>query len=211
MVMDNVTNKEKDLTLKNIFLDRDGTIIEDMHYLSDPDRIIFIPGAIKAMREMKDSGLDIFLVTNQSGIGRRYFTEEDYHRVQDRLIRILRDNDVEISDFAFCPHIPGDNCDCRKPGPGMWKLLSEKYGLSPEESIIIGDKKSDIAFGHNCGFPASVLILTGHGLQHLEKLGIKKRTGEWFEPGRQTSHPSAVAVDIYSAWNWIKQRFADVI
>jgi len=198
------------LVIKNIFLDRDGTIIRDLHYLSDPEKISFIPGAVQAMREMKEFGLNIFLVTNQSGIGRKYFSEKDCLRVQDRLASLLRNNGISISEFLFCPHSPEDGCKCRKPAPGMWIRLSEKYGLSPDESIIIGDKKSDIYFGRNCGFRASVLTLTGHGLKEMKDLGIEEAVGEWFEPDPQSIGPTAVAGDIYSAWNWIKQRFFDV-
>jgi D-glycero-D-manno-heptose 1,7-bisphosphate phosphatase len=202
--------KEKYLTLKNILLDRDGTIIEDMHYLRDPEKIIPIPGAVKAMQEMNGSGLNIFVVTNQSGIGRGYLSENDYQRVQQRLISMLREDDIQISGSLFCPHIPGEQCRCRKPGPGMWEILSESFGLSPEESIIIGDKSSDIHFGRNCGLIASVLVLTGHGLEHLAKLGIRKESGEWFEPEQEDLHPSAIALDLYSAWLWIRQRFSNV-
>lgn len=198
------------MTLKNILLDRDGTIIKDMHYLRDPGKIILIPGAVKAMREIKDSGLNIFVVSNQSGISRGYLSEEDYHRVQERLISMLRKDGIEISDSLFCPHLPGEQCGCRKPGSGMWETLSEKYGLVPEESIIIGDKSSDIHFGENCGFRASVLVLTGHGREHLAKLGIRRQDSEWFEPEQEGPHPSAVAPDLYSAWLWIRQRFCDV-
>ncbi len=198
------------MAIKNIFLDRDGTIIRDMHYLSDPEKIEFIAGAVEAMREMKELDLRIFLVTNQSGIGRKYLTEEEYHQVQDRVGGMLADEGIEISASMYCPHKPEDKCACRKPATGMWNELSEIYGLSAGETIIIGDKSSDIFFGHNCGFRASVLTLTGHGLKNMKELGITERSGEWFEPGRQPAGPTVVARDINSAWSWIKQRFFDV-
>jgi D-glycero-D-manno-heptose 1,7-bisphosphate phosphatase len=203
-------DKDKNLMIRNIFLDRDGTIIQDMHYLSDPAKIVFIPGAVQAMLEMKHSGLDIFVVSNQSGIGRGLFSEEQYHLVQKKIVNMLKDKGVEISDSLFCPHTPQDKCGCRKPNTGMWDYLTGKHTLSPEQSIIIGDKKSDIIFGFNCGFQAAVLTLTGHGEQSLKDLGIRKRPQEWFEPEPRKSFPSAVARDVYSAWNWIRQRFINV-
>lgn len=197
------------MKISNIFLDRDGTIIQDTHYLCDPDKIVFIPGAIEAMREMNQSGLNIFLVTNQSGIGRGFLSSEQYHLVQERLASMLCHQGIELTDSLFCPHKPGDKCSCRKPDPGMWTRLSETHGLSPEESVIVGDKESDILFGYNCGFKATILTLTGYGVKSLRDLGIKQKQGPWFEPGSQMPYPTAVARDIYSAWNWIKQRLID--
>ncbi len=197
------------MTIKNIFLDRDGTIIQDMHYLCDPEKIILIPGALEAMRQMKGLGLDIFLVTNQSGIGRNYFSEKEYHRVQDRLELMLQENGITITDSLFCPHKPEDKCHCRKPAPGMWDEISEKHGLLPEESLIIGDKESDIVFGCNCRFKATVLTLTGHGRQNLKYFGIEIVPGAWFETGMKPACPTAVAENIFAAWDWIRQRFID--
>lgn len=194
-------------SIRNILLDRDGTIIQDMHYLKDPDKISFIPGAVQAMQEMGRHNLDIFLVTNQSGIGRKLFTKDEYHLVQDRLLYMLGKAGVEIKDSLFCPHTPESGCLCRKPGPGMWDQLSEKYSLRPEHSIVIGDKKSDVLLGLSCGFRASILVLTGHGPGEQKDLGISTGPGAWFEPAGSTGAPSVVAKDLYSAWTWIRQRF----
>ena len=199
------------MAIKNVFLDRDGTIIQDMHYLSNPEQIVFIPGAIAAMREMKESGLDIFLVTNQSGIGRGYFTLDDHRLVQDRLCQMLTDKGIRISDSLFCPHKPDDKCGCRKPETGMWDMISARHGLRAEESVIIGDKLSDIAFGRNCGFKASVLTLTGHGLKSMEMLGLTERPLEWSEPEPRPDRPTALALDIHSAWTWVRQRLINDI
>ncbi|MFO7727693.1 MAG: HAD family hydrolase, partial [Desulfonatronovibrio sp.] len=198
------------LNIINIFLDRDGTIIQDMHYLHDPDQIKLIPGAAQAMKEMNELGLKIFLASNQSGIGRKYFTEEQYHLVQEKLLSMLTEKKIRIEDCAFCPHSPDNHCNCRKPAPGMWRKLSAEHGLSPAQTVMIGDKKADILFARNSGFAACALVLTGQGLQNMLKLGIDGDPAPWFEPEPHPMKPSVVARDINSAWNWIKQRFIDV-
>ncbi len=195
------------LSIKNIFLDRDGVIIKDMNYLSDPEKIAFIPGAVETMRLMQEFGISIFVVTNQSGIGRKYFTEHSYYRVENRLTCILKQNGIVLSGTAFCPHRPDEMCCCRKPASGMWHKLSEHHSLEASQSIIIGDKQSDIEFGINCGFKASVLVLTGHGKKYLKNMEIIQKPDKWFEPEPKPSGPSAVARDISAAWSWIEQRF----
>ncbi|MFP4083423.1 MAG: D-glycero-alpha-D-manno-heptose-1,7-bisphosphate 7-phosphatase [Desulfonatronovibrio sp.] len=196
--------------IKNIFLDRDGTIIQDMHYLHHPDQIMLIPGAAGAMKEMNELGLKIFLATNQSGIGRNYFTEEEYHLVQEKLLGLLTEKGIKISGCAFCPHSPDDHCDCRKPATGIWKRLSAEHDLRPQQTVMVGDKKSDILFARNSGFAACALVLTGQGEKNMTDFGIDRYPEPWFEPEPHPLNPSVVAKDIYSAWNWIKQRFIDV-
>ncbi|MFN2268496.1 MAG: D-glycero-alpha-D-manno-heptose-1,7-bisphosphate 7-phosphatase [Desulfonatronovibrio sp.] len=194
------------MSIKNIFLDRDGTIIQDMHYLKDPEKIRLIPDAVQAMKEMSQQGRKIFIVTNQSGIGRKYFSDQEYFQVEKTLDKMLTDQGVKIQDSAFCPHLPKDQCSCRKPGTGMWKQLCAKHGLIPEQSIMVGDKKSDLDFGANCGFYASILVLTGKGRKTLAELGITEQESQWFEPRIEFPVPLIAAPNLLSAWQWIKNE-----
>lgn len=181
-----------------------------MHYLCDPDQIKLIPGAVRTMKEMNELGLKIFLATNQSGIGRQYFTEKQYHLVQEKLLNLLAEKGIRIESCAFCPHSPDSHCDCRKPAPGMWKKLSAEHDLAAAQTVMIGDKKADILFARNSGFAACALVLTGQGLNNMIEFGIDGQANPWFEPEPHPRKPSVVAKDINSAWNWIKQRFINV-
>ncbi|NHZ48831.1 HAD-IIIA family hydrolase, partial [Nitratidesulfovibrio liaohensis] len=112
-----------------VLLDRDGTVIEDRHYLSDPSGVTLLPGAARGLAALAAAGARLFLVTNQSGIARGYFTEADLHACNARLDELLGEHGVSLADTAFCPHGPDDGCACRKPAPGMWLTLRDRHGL----------------------------------------------------------------------------------
>ncbi len=158
--------------IKNVFVDRDGTLIEDKHYLSDPTQIVLLPKVVTSLQALQSSGMNIFIVTNQSGIGRGYFKEEDFFACQKELYRQLKTFGIEIVETAFCPHEPHENCACRKPNLQMWNLLHEKYKLKPEECAMIGDKKEDVLFGVNANFALSALISSGKGSENAKKLDL---------------------------------------
>ncbi len=159
--------------IKNIFVDRDGTLIEDKHYLADPSQVCLLPHVTKSLLELQNKGMKIFIVTNQSGIGRNYFSEADFEACQKELYAQLKEYGLEIIDTAHCPHDPNiENCTCRKPNTKMWEDLAEKYNLKAEECAMIGDKKEDVLFGINANFTLSALVSTGKGKQIAEKLNI---------------------------------------
>lgn len=158
--------------IRYLFADRDGTLIVDRHYLSDPEQVELFPQVGQALKSLQDRGIDTFIVTNQSGIGRGYFTEKEFFACQDKLAELLKHEGVRIADYAYCPHAPDENCACRKPLPGMWERLSAQYGLTPQECVMIGDKKEDVLFGMNAGFSASCLVLTGKGEKTAKEYGI---------------------------------------
>lgn len=143
------------------FLDRDGTIIEDKHYLSDPDDIVIIPGAVEAMKMAQNDGYLLIVVTNQSGIARGYFTETDADRVDKRLSDILRQQGVIIATSYRCPHLPDGIppynvlCSCRKPDTGMFKAAIADFGLNPSDCIACGDKERDIEKLSEIGIPSN--------------------------------------------------------
>jgi D-glycero-D-manno-heptose 1,7-bisphosphate phosphatase len=134
---------------KAVFLDRDGTVIIDKHYLSDPNDIEFLPGAISALTIFKEKDFLIYLITNQSGIGRGFFTEKEMHLVHAKLEQLLKEQDIHLKGIGFCPHSPEDNCDCRKPHPKLINEFVNKDHIDPKLSYMVGDKQSDVEAGHN--------------------------------------------------------------
>jgi D-glycero-D-manno-heptose 1,7-bisphosphate phosphatase len=125
-------------------IDRDGTIIVDKVYLSDPDGIEFAPGAIEGLRLLRDAGFALVLVTNQSGIARGYFDIATLERIHDRLRSMLAIQGLQLKAIYFCPHGPDDGCDCRKPAPGMIKSAMRDLGFQPDEAVVIGDSDGDM-------------------------------------------------------------------
>ncbi|MBT5856001.1 HAD family hydrolase [bacterium] len=155
-----------------VFLDRDGTLIEDVPYLGDPNQVTFISRAIDALRLLKAANYKLVLVTNQSGIGRGLITEAQYQSVSGRVTKELADNDIEIHTY-WCPHHPTaglgkylKTCSCRKPGTGMLEQACQELGLSKKNTHMVGDKASDIGAGERFG-AKTALVRTGDGLKTL--------------------------------------------
>lgn len=204
---------------RNILLDRDGTVIQERHYLSDPEGVELIPGVGRALQKLCQAGCRLFLVTNQSGLGRNYFTLAQYEAVQQRLQGLLLDFEVKITDTAMCPHAPGDGCSCRKPLPGLWAGLRDKHGLRAEQSVMIGDKQADLLFARNAGLGAAILVLTGHGREQARKMALSLPSflsgpEEEAVRGFATEHtptplapdliaPDLIAPDLAAAANWL--------
>lgn len=144
-------------------LDRDGTIIVEKNYLSDPAGVELLPGAAAGLRRLRAAGWGLVVVSNQSGIGRGYFSEADYEKVTARLVALLRAEGVELDGIYHCPHAPGAGCDCRKPRPGMLERAAREHGFRPEDCVVIGDKPADVELGRNAGAALAVLVRTGYG------------------------------------------------
>lgn len=185
---------------KNVLIDRDGTIIVEKHYLHDPAQVELVPGAGEALARLTAAGARLFVVTNQSGIGRGYYGLEDFQAVQDRLAELLAPYGVAFEAVAHCPHAPQESCGCRKPAQGMWCDLKDRFGLNAAETAMIGDNASDVAFGLACGLAESVLVLTGHGRRFAQQLVLPELSSGWLrlDPGREGS-PTALAVDLPAA------------
>lgn len=145
-----------------VLLDRDGTIIHDKHYLADPDGVELIAGAAQGMRVLRDLGFGIVVVTNQSGIGRGFFTIEAQHRIHERMCALLAEEGVGVDGIYICPHTPEQDCTCRKPLPGLAEQALKDHGFDPETAIVIGDKRADIELGKAIG-ALSILVRTGKG------------------------------------------------
>jgi len=147
-----------------VFLDRDGTIIEDTGFVRDPDAVRLVPGAAEAIRQLNQSGSPIIIVTNQSGIARGLLTEADYHAVAARLETLLTAAGARIDATYFCPHYPAISgpCDCRKPGPQHYLAAAERFGLDLSQSVWIGDRLTDLLGAQPFG-GWGILVETGEG------------------------------------------------
>lgn len=147
-----------------VFLDRDGTLMADVDYCGDPARVEVFPNAGEALRQLKRSGYKLVVVTNQSGIGRGYFGENDYRAVEREFLRQLG-NDL-IDATYYCADLPEANSSRRKPAPGMIFEAQRDHHLDLPRSYFIGDKTSDIECGRNAGV-RTILVQTGYGTQEI--------------------------------------------
>jgi D-glycero-D-manno-heptose 1,7-bisphosphate phosphatase len=148
-----------------VLLDRDGTIIVERNYLSDPDQVELIPGAAEGLRTLSRMGLGLLIVTNQSGIGRGYFDAARLAEVHERMCGLFADRGVALDGIYVCPHAPEDGCACRKPRAGLITRAAAEHGFEPAEAFVVGDKASDIALGRQVG-ACTFLVRTGYGAQH---------------------------------------------
>lgn len=129
---------------KAIFLDRDGVINKDNGYVSKIDDFDFIDGVFEALKGFQDLGFLLIVVTNQSGIGRGYYGIKNFEKLNSFMLGEFEKKDIKIDKVYFCPHSPEDNCECRKPKPGMILQGLKEFDINPQNCILIGDKSSDI-------------------------------------------------------------------
>ena len=153
---------------KAVFLDRDGTIIHDSGYLDSPDRVEFFDDTIPVLKQLQ-AEYELFIVTNQSGIGKGITSAEEVEVVNRYIDGVLRDNGIEIREWYVCPHTTEDGCECKKPKPFFLSAAAEKYGIRLSASWVIGDHPHDISFADNGG-AQGLYVLTGHGAKHLSEL-----------------------------------------
>ncbi len=146
--------------MKVAFLDRDGVINVDYGYVGNIDRFKFKEGIFELLHFLQEKGYKLFIVTNQSGIARGYYSENDFHNLMKYMIDELKKRGIEITDYKFCPHHPNitGECECRKPKPGMILDLAKQYNIDIKNSIMIGDSLSDIEAAKNAGIKRSYLV-----------------------------------------------------
>lgn len=152
-----------------VFLDRDGVVIEDSHYLGDAASMCLVPGSAEAIAALNRAGWAVVIVTNQSGVARGLFSFDSVGLVHNAISAMLSDRGAHIDAFQFCPHHPQAelaeyraDCDCRKPRPGMLHLAARELGLDLAASWMIGDRASDLEAGAAAGC-RTVLVRTGYG------------------------------------------------
>jgi len=184
---------------KVVFLDRDGTLIQDRNFLKEIEEVRFSPGSFDAVKILKSLGYKLIVITNQSGINRGLMTFEDVKKVNRFIFSQLKEKNAEIDALYFCPHRPGEQCSCRKPETGLIKKAKEKHKLNLADSVVIGDKLSDVLLGKRI-FAKTVLVLTGYGKRELEKIK---------DPKNPNHAPDFVAKDILDAALWVKKIFSD--
>ena len=143
-----------------VFVDRDGTIMRDVDYCGDPADVQLLDGASEALRHLKSHGFKIVVITNQSGIGRGYFDEKQYREVEAEVDRQIGKDVIDAT--YYCPHLPEDGCNCRKPSAGMIFQAAQDHHIDLTKSFFIGDKRSDIECGRNAGV-RTILVRTGYG------------------------------------------------
>ena len=143
-----------------VFLDRDGTINEDIEYLHEPEKFSLLPGAGEGLRRLQDMGYRLVIVTNQTGIGLGYFTKEDFYRVNRQMFKALAPYEVKIDKIYFCPHNITEKCTCRKPEIGLIRRAQKDLNLDLSKSYFIGDQTLDIETGRRAGMK-TILVQTG--------------------------------------------------
>lgn len=154
-----------------IFLDRDGTVLVERNHLADPREVQLISGAASALRDLKAAGYTLVLVTNQSGIGRGYFSLDDFRAVQRRTTLLLKAEGILLDAVYYCPHSPesGLQCACRKPELGLFLTAAMELGLDTRQSAFIGDRLRDVLPARRLG-GRGILVLTGHGKTQLRHI-----------------------------------------
>jgi len=155
---------------KAIFLDRDGTINHDNGYVHKLEDFKLLPKTIEALKNLKD--FKFFIITNQSGIGRKFFTKNDFNKFNSHLIDVLKENSIIIEKTFVCPHHPDEECDCRKPNIKFIKEIEKEFNIDLKNSWVIGDHPHDIEMGKSAGCK-TIYVLTGHGKKHQNDLKIK--------------------------------------
>jgi D-glycero-D-manno-heptose 1,7-bisphosphate phosphatase len=147
-----------------VILDRDGTIIVERNYLSDPASVELIPGAAEGLAQLASMGLGLIVVTNQSGIGRGFFDEVRLAEIHARMCELLSHYGVSLSGIYYCPHVPSDHCACRKPGTALVQQAARELNFDPGRAFVIGDKACDIELGQRVG-AGTILVRSGYGAE----------------------------------------------
>lgn len=156
---------------KALFIDRDGTINIEKHYVYRKEDFVFIPGIFDLVKHFTDNGYLIIIITNQSGIARGFYSEDDYNILNDWMINEFKLKGIKITKVYHCPHHPDFTglCNCRKPKPGMILQAIKEFNINPSASVLIGDKKSDILAGENAGIGENHFIHEFPGNQGKDK------------------------------------------
>jgi D-glycero-D-manno-heptose 1,7-bisphosphate phosphatase len=187
-----------------IFLDRDGTINEELEYISNPDKVILIPGSADAIREANMLGLKVFVISNQSGVARGFVKEDELVLVNNRLVELLNEKNAHLDAIYFCPHHPeyGEPpyrmfCDCRKPSAGMLKQAEAEFSIDLKKSFVIGDRIVDIQTALTVG-AKSILVLTGYGKNEYERVKSENISVDY------------IAKDLFDAMQFVKKSLNQI-
>ncbi|MCG6878410.1 MAG: HAD family hydrolase [Deltaproteobacteria bacterium] len=181
-----------------VFMDRDGTVNEQMGYINHPDRFVLLPGVGKAIHLLNEAGFLTIIVTNQSGVARGYFPVDLVYQVHEKMKRLIKKDGATLDGIYFCPHYPqgkvspyGTPCDCRKPGIGLIREAEASFDIDMDNSWVIGDRSTDIKMAHRAGLKG-ILVKTGYGRGDLKYVFPEF-----------PFQPSHVAEDLLDAVKWI--------
>ncbi len=184
-----------------VFLDRDGTINEQMGYINHISRFQLLPGVRRAIKQLNDANVPVIVISNQSGLARGYFPEELLSEVHEKMNLLLTEKGAHVDAIYYCPHHPEakeekfrETCDCRKPKPGLVLRAAKELGIDPEKSFVVGDRWSDIKTAVNCG-AKSILVRTGYG-----------RGDEKYIGSHQEIQPDIKCDDLTEAVGWILRQ-----
>jgi histidinol-phosphate phosphatase family protein len=184
-----------------IFLDRDGTINDEVGYLDSADKLRIIPAAFEAVRLINASGMKAVVISNQAGVAKGLFTEEFVRKINGQIQSALLAQGALIDRFYFCPHHPTEGidpyrliCDCRKPEPGMLHQAAADLNIDLARSYVIGDRLRDVETAHRAG-AKGVLVMTGYGHDLMQETGPDR--------ANELNQPDYVAQDILEAVHWI--------
>jgi D-glycero-D-manno-heptose 1,7-bisphosphate phosphatase len=173
-----------------VLLDRDGTIIVERNYLSDPAGVELLPNAAAGLQRMAELNLGLVAITNQSGIGRGMFDVARLEAIHARMVKLLARENVKLDGIYYCPHVPADDCGCRKPRLGMLTRAAAERSFDPSEAFMVGDKPCDIEMGLAAG-ATTILVQTGYGKEY---------------PADEPSRPHHVAADLLDAADVISKQ-----
>lgn len=171
---------------KAIYFDRDGVLNKDTNYPHKIEDFVLLPKVIEALNLLKNH-FKFIIITNQSGIGRGYFTMDDFNKFNNHLLKTLEKHEIKFEKTYVCPHSPEENCNCRKPNITFIKQAEKEFDINLKESFVIGDHPHDINLGKNAGCK-TIYLLTGHGEKHK---------------GEITNKPNFTANNLLEAAQWI--------
>lgn len=182
--------------MEYIFIDRDGVINKDpggwttCGYVAEWKDFHFIPGTLEALKLLKKKGIKVIVASNQGGVNKGFYTQEQLDKVNGLMLKEIRRNGADIEEVFYCTHKDEDNCDCRKPKPGMLKTAAEKYGIDPKNTYFIGDDKKDVLAGKKIGCK-TILVLSGKS--------SREDIRHWPEK------PDHIFKDLLEAVNWLSK------
>lgn len=186
-------DKKSPVVFPVVFIDRDGTLNIDTGYIGTPEGFTLFEGAAVGLKRLNDAGVKTIVVTNQSGLGRGFFKEDDLKAVNDRFEELLmEEGGAKLDAIYYCPHHPDDACRCRKPATGLIERAKSEHSIDMSRAFVIGDKESDLMLAKNIG-AKGVLVLTGHG--EITENELKEKEG--------SVEPDFVAADMIEATDWI--------
>jgi len=158
------------MSIKVVFLDRDGVINKEVGYLHKISDFKFINGVFDSCNFFFSLGFKLIVITNQSGIARGIYKEEDFYKVNNWMINKFQEKGISILDVLYCPHGPNEGCECRKPKPGLFLNAKKKYDINMKKSWMIGDKETDIEAANNAGITQTILVRSGHEIDEINTI-----------------------------------------